>query len=109
MGITYANTENSVLGDWGIETCTCVPEHEGKFFIANTIRACLDLLIQGDFAVAQGMNEDFICNENYDNIVFEKVNVLWGLPNWAEIDAFMHREYKLKRVRFLKENSESVN
>lgn len=102
VDITYADTETAVLGDWGIETCNCVPEHEGEFYIANTIRACLDLLIMGNFATAQGMNEDFICNENYDSLVFEKALQLRGLPNWGDINAFMLREYKLKWFNYLK-------
>lgn len=54
----------------------------------------------GNFAVAQGMNEDFICNEKYDNLVFEKVAILQSLPNWADIDAFILKEYKLKWVKY---------
>ncbi|SDL83514.1 hypothetical protein SAMN05216520_11457 [Kandleria vitulina] len=58
-------------------------------FVTNTIRALLDLLDEGDFSNAQGMNEDFICNSIYDQEVFEKVSMLRNNDNWKEIDEFM--------------------
>lgn len=27
--LNYKDTEQSILGDWGIESCSCVPEHKG--------------------------------------------------------------------------------
>ena len=73
-------------------------------FVANTIRALLDLLDEGDFSNAQGMNEDFICNLIYDQEVFEKVSMLGNNDNWKEIDEFMVKEYLMKWLKFKKDN-----
>jgi len=89
----YRNSEVSFFGDYGIENCSTVPENEGTYAVANHIRALLDLLELGNFSVAQGMNQDFICNENYTDEVFNKVALMKGLPHWKEIDKFMEQEY----------------
>ena len=90
---TFRNSESSIFGDYGIEDCSFVPENEGTYAVANHIRALLDLLELGNYSVAQGMNQDFICNDNYTNEVFEQVTLLQSLPHWQEIDNFMGREY----------------
>ncbi|MCR5797636.1 MAG: hypothetical protein K6G63_06935 [Eubacterium sp.] len=95
-----AESDNSFFGDYGLEHGAVIPEHTGTYTIANTIRALLDLLYEGNFAVAQGMNEDFICNSKYDNEVFEMVMKLRQRPNWEEIDSFMGKEYKLKWLKY---------
>jgi len=51
----------------------CIPEHEENYAVANHIRALLDLLEMGNFSLAQGMNRDFICNDDYNGEVFEKI------------------------------------
>lgn len=98
--LNVEETENSVFKEWGIEDCSCVPEHTGTFKIANTLRALLDLLVAGQFSLAQGMNEDFICNSAYDDEVFEKVSMLKTLSNWEQIDSFMGKEYKMKWLTY---------
>ena len=98
------DSNNSIFGDWGIEECSCVPENPGKYFIANTIRALLDLLVESNFTVAQGMKEDFICNDNYTDLVFEKVIILKNNHNWKDIDKFIEREYKLQWLNYKKAN-----
>lgn len=95
-------SHESLFGDYGIEQNKNIPEHEGYFNTANHIRALLDLLEAGLFSIAQGMNKDFICNSKYDNEIFEKVYYMRSLANWNEINAFMHKEYMMKWVRFLK-------
>jgi hypothetical protein len=91
--ITYRDSEDSLFGDYGIETCSSVPERDGTYAAANHIRALLDLLETGVFSVAQGMNEDFICNDAYTDEVFGKVAMMKALPHWRDIDRFMGREY----------------
>lgn len=93
-------SDNSIWGDYGIEKNKKIPEHEGLFNIANHIRALLDLLYEGNFSTAQGMNEDFICNAKYDNEVFEKVLMMKNLSHWNEIDQFMTKEYLSKWINF---------
>lgn len=93
--IELKETNETIFKDWGVEKDCYIPEHDGKYNVANHIRALLDLLIDGKFTVAQGMREDFICNEEYTPLVLDMV---WGLKdcfNWKEIDAFMKKEYRL--------------
>ena len=109
-GIQWSNlrlleSDGSLYGDYGIEKDKTIPEHEELFNVANHIRALLDLLIQGNFSTAQGFNDDYICNEMYDEEVFDKVSVLRVNDNWEEIDRFMGREYYSKWLDY-KESEE---
>jgi hypothetical protein len=85
------DSETSALGTWGINEMD-IPVL-GTRPIANHVRACLDLVEKGYFSSAQGMRADFICNETYTPVVFEKVWELRTKPNWRDIDRFMGREY----------------
>lgn len=98
--LRFVESEESVFGDYGIELDCFVPTHEERYAVANHIRALLDLLVDGKFTIAQGMRDDFICNDDYTNEVFEKVSMLKNQPNWSEIYGFMCREYKMKWVRY---------
>ena len=98
------NSEESIFGDYGIEQCSTVPEHEGTYAVANHIRALLDMLELGNLAAAQGMRDDFICNEDYTAEVFNKVAMMRGLPHWGDIDRFMGREYYGKWLDFKEGN-----
>lgn len=99
-------SEGSLFGDYGIEHNKKIPEHTERYNVANHIRALLDLLEIGFFTVAQGMNNDFICNSKYDNEIFEKVYMMRYLPNWNEISFFMTKEYYMKWVNFLDSKTE---
>ena len=102
-------SEESFFGDYGIEKNKTIPEHNEKYNVANHIRALLDLLEVGNFAVAQGMNEDFICNSEYDEEVFALVYSMRRLPNWKQISDFMGKEYKMKWIYFLrKKDNEQI-
>lgn len=96
-------SEGSFFGNYGIEENKTIPEHNGKYNVANHIRALLDLLEDGNYAEAQGMNEDFICNPEYNDEVFALVYSMRRLPNWKQISDFMGREYKMKWIDFLRE------
>lgn len=87
------DSEDSVFGSYGIEPGVSIPEHTEKYNVANHIRALLDLLELGKFTLAQGMNNDFICNDNYTNEIFDHVMILSSSPIWPEIDHFMGKEY----------------
>ena len=93
---TFKDSDSTFFKEYGLEANHRIPEHEELFVVANTIRALLDLLFDGNFSVAQGMNNDFICNDKYDNEVFNKVNEMRVLSHWPDIDSFMEKEYKLK-------------
>ena len=90
------DSDSSFFGNYGIEYCSSVPENEGTYAKANHIRALLDLLEIGNFSIAQGMNQDFICNDDYTNEIFNKVAQMIALPHWYEIDSFMGMEYYSK-------------
>jgi len=100
----FRESTKSFFGDYGIEPCTCVPEHEGTYAVANHIRALLDLLELGNFSLAQGMNNEFICNDNYTAEIFDKVATMTDLPHWLDIDRFMGSEYYGKWLDY-KENA----
>ena len=101
--IAFGNTDTAFFGDYGIEYGKRIPEHVETYAVANHIRALLDLLEQGNFSTAQGMNRDFICNDSYNGEVFSKVYSMNILPNWNQIDGFMTREYYNKWMRYKKE------
>ncbi len=86
-------SDNSIFGDYGIETGRSIPEHVQSYSVANHIRALLDLLQMGHFSVAQGMRNDFICSDEYDEEIFGKVLLLKESPSWQQIDRFMNKEY----------------
>jgi hypothetical protein len=94
------NSKDSIYKEYGIEICDYVPYNPGSFYVANHIRALLDLLVQGNFGLAQGMNKDFICNDDYTDEIFQKVAILKILPIWSKIDSFMGYEYYAKWLRF---------
>lgn len=91
----------SLFGDYGIEQNRTIPEHTGRYNIANHIRAILDLLQDGLYSVAQGMNNDFICNAAYDNEIFAKVYEMKSLDNWKGINDFITKEYKMKWIKYV--------
>ena len=83
----------SLFGDYGIEKNVQILGSESMHNVANHIRALLDLLEEGNFGIAQGMKEDFICNDSYTEEIFSKVKMMKDLANWNEIDRFMEKEY----------------
>ena len=93
QNITFRDTETAFYKNYGIEFDKRIPEHEETYAVANHIRALLDLLETGKFSVAQGMNRDFIGNDDYTEEVFDKVALMKSLSHWPEIDRFMGREY----------------
>ena len=44
-----ADTKNSIFGTWGIEKDIYIQELDGSYNVANTIRACLDLIDEKSF------------------------------------------------------------
>lgn len=85
----------SFFGNYGIELNSCIPNSTGVFYVANHIRALLDLLFEEKYSLAQGMRKDFICTNEYDNEIFEKVSTMKILPYWENINNFMIKEYKM--------------
>ena len=98
----FRDSEDSVFKDYGIELNKKIPEHIEKYNVANHIRAILDLLEIGNFSLAQGMNKDFICNDEYTEEIFEQVRKLRNTPYWDEIDKFMGKEYFSEWLKYKK-------
>ena len=94
------SSEESIFGDYGIEKEVPIPEHSEKFNVANHIRALLDLLELGKFTLAQGMNDDFICNDAYTEEIFSQVVKLKHSHLWPDIDRFMGKEYYSKWLNY---------
>ena len=97
-------SDGSLFGTYGIEKNSKVPEHSGTFFVANHIRALLDLIEEGNFPTAQGMRDELICNDKYTQEIFEKVILMKDLSHWQKISDFMASEYMVEWIEFLKFN-----
>lgn len=93
---------NSTFGNYGIEDNCRVPQHPGSHKVANHIRALLDLLEDGNFGYAQGMKNDFICSDEYNSEIFEKILLLKSQENWKTVNSFMGKEYGRKWLDFIK-------
>jgi len=102
VDLTLRDSGDSIFGEYGIEYNKKIPNHTGTFNAANHIRALLDLLEAGNFAAAQGMKDDFICNDKYDLEVFEQVSRLENVGHWNSIDRFMGKEYFCKWLDYRK-------
>lgn len=98
----FRDSNDSIFKDYGIEQDKKIPEHIEKYNVANHIRAILDLLEVGNFSLAQGMNKDFICNDEYTYEIFEQVRKLRDIPYWDEIDKFMGKEYFSEWLKYKK-------
>lgn len=95
------NSEDSIFKDYGIEYNKKLPN--GLVLnVANHIRACLDMINNSEFSQAQGMRDDYICTEEYNEEIFNLVLKLKKNSNWLDIDNFMNREYKMAWLNFKK-------
>lgn len=98
--LEFAESDDSFFGDYGIELPKQVPFHSKPYFVANHIRALLDLLYGQKFSNTQGMKNDYIGNDEYTNEIFEKVYSMHVLNIWPQIDRFMEKEYKMQWIRY---------
>lgn len=101
--VDIRESNNSILKDYGIKTNQSIKflNKSKKYNVANHIRALLDMLIVGNYGYAQGMKEDYICNDKYTKEIFNQVLKLKTLDNWAEINRFMIKEYKMKWLNYI--------
>lgn len=104
--LNFADSENSLYKDYGIEGPKSVPEHKEKVYVANHLRAILDMLYVKDFSNAQGMRKDYICNDDYNEEIFHQIMKMKSLSYWPQIDKFMEKEYLMKWLDF-KESAEA--
>ena len=85
-----------------------IPFNKEKFNVANHIRALLDMIEAGYFKEAQGMNNDYICNDKYNLEIFKKVLMLKENKNFIDINKFMLKEYGKKWAEFLRKENSNV-
>ena len=100
-------TEDSPFGTQRIELHQSLMGKKGVFYVADHIRACLDMLQAGDFSNLQGMRHDYICTDIYDAAIFAAVWKFRSSAHWPSIDRFMEKEYRMKWVRFRKEKEQN--
>ena len=99
--VSSADTADSIFGDYGIEDGHTIPLHNGCYYVANHIRACLDLLEQGKYAQVQGMKRNLIGNDKYTREIFHMVKKLSKTKNWPDINRFMEKEYLLQWKKYI--------
>lgn len=104
--LDLCESDCSFYKNYGIEIYNHVPGHVGTFYVANHLRAILDLLLRQEFSILQGMREDFIGTDEYDDEFLELVYHMRVLWFWPAIDRFMEKEYLFKWAVFkeIKEN-----
>ena len=100
--ICFGETEGSLFGDYGVEECSHVPENEGTYLVADTLRALLDLLAEGRYDLAKGARKDFICNPKYDEEFMGRVAYMMtsGRAAYNEVDLFMENEFQSDWLKF---------
>ena len=98
--LQIADSQDSLWGDYGIEGPKTVPEHQEMIYVANHIRALLDMLYLQDFSNCKGMRRDYIDNDSYNIELFEQVYKMRKLPYWNLIDKFMEKEYMLRWLNY---------
>ena len=91
--IRVVDSDKTMFKDWGIEINKSIPEHTETYNVANTLRAVLDLMVEGQTRYLKGFRNDFICTDVYNREFFEKVSLLRSLDNWEDIDALMKHEF----------------
>lgn len=100
--LTLRESEGSFFGDYGIESPKKLPVCGKVFPVANHIRALLDLIYERKYPIAQGMRDDFIVTDEYDDEIFDLVMKMKDLPYFDEIDRFMGNEYMMKWINYKK-------
>ena len=99
---SFQESDGSFFGDYGIERNVNVRELNANVNTANHIRVCLDWLLAGNYALPQGMKNDFIVTDEYNEEIFNKVFSMRVLPNWSEVDKFMQKEYRMEWIKYIR-------
>ena len=102
--IKLLDSDKTLFKDWGIEIDKSIPEHEDLYNVANTLRAILDLMVQGSTGYLKGFRDDFICTDRYNQEFFERVWLLRDLPHWNDINNLMKREFMFEWDNFVSHN-----
>lgn len=101
-------SEKSIFGDFGLKEIF-VNAIGKKIFVANQLRACLDLMECGNLSHLQGsMRKDYIANEKLNNILFSKVLLLKNSKYWKNIDELMSYEYMMHWLYYKNEEKQNI-
>lgn len=92
----FMETDNHPFGTWRVEKT-----NDGRY-VADTIRACADLILAFQFGYAQGMRDDYIVTDRFDGELFSRILSLKDTPGYHAIDEFMEKEYKLEWINYCK-------
>lgn len=104
--ITFLNSADSIYKDYGIE------QSYSNSFVnlynvnkANYVRACLDMLEQGQFSLLKTFMHKWLDTDDKKLLseIFSQVLKLSTSGKWSEIDDFMCHEYMMKWGRFKNE------
>lgn len=107
--IPMHEVESSFFKSYGLELHNDMPGMHSDVLVANHLRACLDLLVDGNFSSAQGMKNDFLTNDDLTEEAFRMVWKMRNFPNWKDIDRFMTKEYRLEWVKWKATFTDSVD
>jgi hypothetical protein len=85
------DSSTSPFGEWDIHEGQ-VPGM-GRVPVAGHMRACVDLIEQGQYGSAQGMRDQFLDNPSTTLPIMQQVWKLRGRQQWPQIDWLMGHEY----------------
>lgn len=97
------DSSKSVFGSWGIELNKKVPEHEELYNVANTLRAVLDLMSDGQVGYLRNFRDDFFCTDKYNEEFFRQVILLKDNEHWSKINDLMKREFMYEWDSFVED------
>ncbi|AMB95797.1 MULTISPECIES: hypothetical protein [Aerococcus] len=97
----FKESNNSIFGDYGIEANKKLPYHPGTYYVADHLRAILDLLADGHIKYLVGMKNDFIGTDQYNQDFFDQVYLLNNNKHWQEIYRLMFREFGLEWYAYI--------
>lgn len=103
--VDIKESDNSPLKDWGIEKDVYVRELNGRYNVANTLRACVDFLDTDKYLSAEGMRKDYLGNDKYNQELFNAVYSLkpYKTPKqWELISRIMEKDYMMKWLNYRK-------
>lgn len=107
--VDIKESDNSPLKDWGIEKNVYIKELNGRYNVANTLRACVDFLDTDKYLSAEGMRKDYLGNDKYNQELFRAVYSLkpHKTPTqWENISRIMEKDYMLKWLNYKKERED---
>lgn len=100
--LTFGESDGSIYDTWGIEADKTLPTYgDKKFYVANTMRAVLDLMQEEKYLrYLKGFRDDFFCTDKYNDEFFGQVMKLKNLEHWDGINHLMQMEFMFDWDRY---------